>query len=232
VTPSPAPGGTPTRPLPPRVTVLIADPHPLVRLGLRGFLAACPGLAVVGDSPCEADQVVEMARALPPDVVVVGGPDAAAVTARLRETASGPSVLVLAASEDPAEVRRALWAGAGGYALKRSAADELVRAVRAVAAGGTYLDPVVAHVMAAANDLSEREVQSPRLIAQGYTNKEIGSRMGVSVKTIETHKARAMQKLGLSSRVDVVRLAVAQGWLTDDGPAGELLVGGRDQTAG
>jgi DNA-binding NarL/FixJ family response regulator len=164
--------------------------------------------------------------------------DAAAVTARLRGTGGGPSVLVLSACEDVAAVRRALWAGAGGYALKRSAADELVRAVRAVravAAGGTYLDPAVAHAMAAAraaDELSEREVQALRLIARGYSNKEIAAQMRVSVKTVETYKARGLGKLGLGSRVEVMRYAVRRGWLTDDGPAGELLVGGRYETAG
>jgi DNA-binding NarL/FixJ family response regulator len=236
MTPPPAPGDS-ARPTPPPVTVLIADPHPLVRLGLRGLLADFPGLAVVGDGPCEAERVVEMARALTPDVVVVGGPDAVAVTARLREAGGGPSVLVLSGREDVAAVRRALWSGAGGYALMRSPGEELVRAVRAVAAGSMYLDPAVAHTLAAVpapDELSEREAQSLRMVARGYSNKEIAGRMGLSVKSVETYKARGLEKLGLEGRVDLVRLAVRQGWLTDEEqqPAGEAAVGGRNELAG
>jgi two-component system response regulator NreC len=215
--------------------VLVADGHPVTRVGLRSLLKDCTDLAVVGDGPCEAEWVVEMARALTPDVVVVGGPDADAVTARLRERAGGPSVLVLSRCEDPAAVRKALWAGAGGYALLRASAEELMRAVRAVAAGGTYLDPAVAHALAAvpaADELSEREVQTLRLVARGYSNKEIAAQMCVSAKTVDTYKARGLKKLGLEGRVDVVRLAVRQGWLTDDKPAGELPVGDRGETAG
>jgi DNA-binding NarL/FixJ family response regulator len=223
---SAAPSGVPAHSPPPPVTVLIADAHPVVRHGLRGLLADCPDLNVVGDGPCEVGPAVRAAATATAAVAVVGGPAAAAVAAAagLWEGV-GCRVLVLSACEDPAEVRRAMSAGAGGYVLLRSPADELVRAVRAVAAGDTYLDPAVAHAVAGvpapADGLSEREVQTLRLIARGYSNKEIGGRMGVSVKSIETYKSRALKKLGVKSRVELVRYAIRQGWLADDSPTGD-----------
>lgn len=217
----------------PPVRVLVIDAHPVVRLGVKAVLADAPGLAVVGDGPCDVGPAVRMAAAMAPGVAVVGGPAAEAVAAGLREGV-GCRVLVLSACEDAAEARRALAAGASGYALKRSPADDLVRAVRAVAAGDTYLDPAVAHaaVAAPAHRLSEQEVQVLKLIARGYTHKEIAARLRVSVKTVEIYKARGLKKLGLEGRVDVVRLAVRQGWLTDDKPSGGLHVGDRGDTAG
>jgi DNA-binding NarL/FixJ family response regulator len=136
--------------------------------------------------------------------------------------------LVLTVHDDRASVRQMLDVGVAGYLVKRSAAGELVRAIRAVAAGGIYLDPAIAAkavgivpnspanpVGPETPDLSERESAVLRLIANGHGNKEISARLAISVKTVETYKARAMEKLGFRTRVDVVRYAASQGWLPE-----------------
>jgi DNA-binding NarL/FixJ family response regulator len=136
-------------------------------------------------------------------------------------------ILVLTVHEDRATLRQLLDLHVAGYLVKRSAADELLRAVHAVAAGGTYLDPLIAgKVIGTAPsasrspcgptmELSDPETDVLRLIANGHSNKEISTRLAISVKTIETYKARAMEKLGFKSRVDVVRHAASKGWLPD-----------------
>jgi DNA-binding NarL/FixJ family response regulator len=136
-------------------------------------------------------------------------------------------VLVLTVHEERAYLRQLVEIGVSGYLLKRSAADELIRAMHAVMAGGVYLDPAIAgkamgrpargtHSQSGqTTELSERETDVLRLVAGGHSNKEISSRLNISVKTVETYKARAMEKLGFRSRVDVVRYAAGQGWLKE-----------------
>ncbi|HEV3257765.1 MAG TPA: response regulator transcription factor, partial [Gemmataceae bacterium] len=132
----------------------------------------------------------------------------------------------LTVHEDKGYLRLLLEAGASGYVLKRAAAGELIHAIRTVAAGGVYLDPALAGKVvgsfvrapagkgvAEGDDLSEREGEVVRLIAAGYSNKEIATRLSLSVKTVETYKARSMEKLGLDSRADLVRYALQRGWL-------------------
>lgn len=143
---------------------------------------------------------------------------------RIAVEAPGVKVITLTVHEDRAYVQQLLDAGARGYLLKRSAAEDLVRAVRAVAEGGLYLDPSVAGKAlaetaatekAAAADavLSPREADVLRFTAQGFSNKEIAIRLEVGVKTVETYKARASDKLGLRSRAEIVRYGAVKGWL-------------------
>ena len=127
--------------------------------------------------------------------------------------------------EDKPYLRSLLEAGASGYILKRSAAGELIRAIRAVAAGTTHLDPALSSTLVdslvrkplrgevSGAALSAREEEVLRLIAQGYANKEIAAKLKLSIKTIETHKARSTEKLGLDGRADIIRFALANGWL-------------------
>jgi DNA-binding NarL/FixJ family response regulator len=134
-------------------------------------------------------------------------------------------ILVLTVHEDRTYSRESLESGALGYLLKRAAADELIVAIRNVAVGGMYVDPRVsdkligallepsAEAISAGARLSEREQRVLQMIAQGYSNKEIGAQLELSVKTIETYKARSMDKLRLRSRVDIVRHAQKTGWL-------------------
>lgn len=204
--------------------VLLVDDHPVVRNGLRVLIEAEPDLAVVGEAVDGESAVPEAAR-LRPDIVVMdvsmpgmGGVEA---TARIRRECPAVRVVALTAHEDRAYLHRLLAVGATGYVLKRAAVAELVRAIRCVASGETYVDPVIvgqvvdsfARSEGGAVGLSDREGEVLRLIAEGYLNKQIASRLTLSVKTVETYKARAMEKVGLKSRVDVVRYATQRGWL-------------------
>jgi DNA-binding NarL/FixJ family response regulator len=212
-----------------KLRILLADDHAVVREGLKAVLNAQPGFEVVGEA---ADGVEALARAaeLDPDVVVVDismpGLNGAQVTARLKEAKPDRKVLALTVHEDKSYLRRLLEAGASGYVLKQSATAEIVHAIRAVAAGGTCIDPALAGTVVGPfvgrpdaaetlpNGLSEREEEVVSLIAQGYSNKEIAARLKLSVKTVETYKARSLEKLGMRSRVDLVRYATQRGWLT------------------
>lgn len=208
--------------------ILLADDHAVVREGLKALILAEPGLELVGEAEDGASACREALR-LHPHVVVmdISMPDVngAEAARRLHETCPDVRVLALTAYADASYVRQLLEAGACGYVLKRAAARVLVEAIRTVAAGGVYLDPHIAGSVvdgfvgarrhAAASVLSERETEVMRLIAQGYSNKEVAARLEISVKTVETYKTRSMEKLELNSRVDLVRFAVRQGWLTD-----------------
>ncbi|HEX8736148.1 MAG TPA: response regulator transcription factor, partial [Pyrinomonadaceae bacterium] len=130
---------------------------------------------------------------------------------------------------DDAYLQQLIQAGASGYVLKQSAPTELIRAIHAVSEGKSYLDPALTNKVMGGyasraasrrgekrSDLTDREAEVLRLIAWGYSNKEIGARMDISVKTVEAHKANAMQKMDMRSRIDIVRYAILQGWLQDN----------------
>jgi DNA-binding NarL/FixJ family response regulator len=210
------------------IRVLLADDHAVVREGLKALINAEPGMEVVGEAP-DGPSALTLTAELDPDVVVVDVSmpelNGAQVTTRLLEARPDRKVLALTVHEDPGYMRLLLEAGASGYVLKRAAAGELVRAIRAVAEGGTYLDPTMAGsvvdkfvhpapVRETTAELSERESAVIRLIALGYSNKEIAAQLRLSVKTVETYKTRSMEKLAIHSRVDIVRYAARRGWLT------------------
>ncbi|HEY7768457.1 MAG TPA: response regulator transcription factor [Longimicrobium sp.] len=214
------------------VRILLADDHEMVRAGLRSLLDGSEGMEVVGEARNGAE-AFRMACELKPDVAVLdvsmpdmGGPEAAEKLAR-----ECPAVRVLALTmhDDRAHLTRMLEAGAAGYVLKRAAADELVRAIRVVAAGGTYVDPTLAGRMLRTTSpsrgirdapspetLSGREEEVLRRIAWGQSNKQIAAELEISTKTVETYKARISDKLGLRSRTEMVRYALQQGWLADE----------------
>lgn len=210
--------------------VLIADDHSIVREGLKLLLEAQPDLTVVGEAS-RGEEACRMAEELRPDVIVMDvsmpGLGGAGATKRLQENCPEVKVLALSAYEDEVYVRQLLAAGASGYVLKRTAAGEIARAIRVVADGGLYLDPFVASKVAnspikgrpgarGSDALSEREREVLRFTARGFTNKEIANLLGVSIKTVETYKARLSRKLDLHSRADTVRYALAQGWLQNE----------------
>ncbi len=225
---------------PPQVIrIVIADDHAIVRDGLRSLIEAEPGLTVVGEA-ADGDEAWRHACALAPDVLLldlsmprVSGTDAAERIARECPTVR---VLALTAHEERGYVARLLRAGAAGYLVKRAAGAELVRAIRLVAAGGTYVDPSLAGALLAeaprpvpaldaAPDasggagtelLTGREAEVLRLAARGLLNKEIAHALAIGVKTVETHKSNGMARLGVTSRAALVRFALAQGWLADD----------------
>jgi DNA-binding NarL/FixJ family response regulator len=203
----------------------------VVREGLKALINAQAGMTVVGEAVDGLTACQETKR-LQPDVVVmdVSMPERTGSQATEWLTAECPRVKVLALTvhEDKGYIRQLLAAGAAGYVLKRAAADELIHAIRVVAGGGIYLDPTMAgkvvggFVRRGASEadsrgsiLSERETEVGRLTAAGYSNKEVAARLELSVKTVETYRARAMEKLGLQSRADLVRYAVQQGWLQE-----------------
>lgn len=211
-----------------RLQIFLADDHAVVRAGLKTLINAESDMEVVGEAR-NGREAFERIVAAPPDVAVldVSMPEltGAQVTEKLHKTHPKVRVLALTVHEDRGYLRQLLQAGAAGYVLKRAAGDELIRAIRAVARGETYIDSHVAGNLvstfvdprtrsaATGADLSERETQVIRLIAQGFTNKEVGVQLRVSSKTVETYKTRSMEKLGLRGRVDLVQAAAERGWL-------------------
>jgi DNA-binding NarL/FixJ family response regulator len=210
--------------------ILMVDDHPIVLAGLKALVQADPGLEIVGEAR-DGRSALRLAASLRPDVVVldlsIPELNGAEVATALRTEQPDCRILVLTVHEDRATLRQLLDLGVAGYLAKRSAADDLIRAIHAVASGGTYLDPAIAGKIVGAGqnasralgengvELSERETDVLRLIANGHSNKEISARLAISVKTIETYKARAMEKLGFKTRVDVVRFAAGKGWLPE-----------------
>jgi DNA-binding NarL/FixJ family response regulator len=214
-----------------KLHILLADDHAVVREGLKRLIDGEGDMRVIGEAS-DGGEAIERAVQLCPDVAVMdvsmGNMNGAHATRRIRALCPATRVLALTVHEDTSYLRELLDAGASGYVLKRAAADELIRAIRAVASGGVYVDPRIAgklvNTFATTKgssgtpiaDLSERENAVLRLIAQGYTNKEIASQLNLSVKTVETYKSRSMEKLGLRSRVDIVRAASERGWLRNE----------------
>ena len=209
--------------------IFLADDHTVMREGLKSLVNAQADMDVIGEADNGRATLLKV-RELQPDVIIldVSMPDlnGIQVTERLKRTCQKVTVLVLTAHDDSGYLRQLLEVGASGYVLKKAAAEELINAIRVVAAGGVYLDPSLAGKVVGgylgnrrpgskpqANDLSEREAEVMRLVAWGYTNKEVAAYLRISVKTVETHKANIMQKLDLKSRVEMVRYALRQGWL-------------------
>ncbi|QDV39590.1 response regulator transcription factor [Tautonia plasticadhaerens] len=211
-----------------KLRVFLADDHPVVRGGLRALIDAQPDMEVVGEA-ADGEAAVLGVLDTGPDVAVldVSMPEVsgAEATARIRRDRPAVRVLALSAHEDIGYVRQVLAAGASGYVVKRAAAEDLVRAIRRVAAGETYLDPAIAGALvvglvrapaggpAAGAELSEREAEVLRRVALGHPLKQVAADLDVGVRTVETYKARAMEKLGLRTRADVVRYAAMRGWL-------------------
>ncbi len=211
-----------------KLRILLADDHRMFREGLRALVGSEPDMDVVGEAD-DGRAAVALAERLRPDLVLmdVSMPslNGLQATERIKQNCPQMKVLALTRHADDGYLRQLLKAGVAGYVLKRSGSDELLRAVRAVAAGQSYLDPSVASSVItdavgrhtpgadAGKELSRREEQILQLIARGYANKEIAARLDVSVKTVEMHKANAMRKLGMTSRIDIVSYAILQGWL-------------------
>jgi len=213
------------------IRVVLADDHVAVREGLKLLIEGQPDMRVVAEAG-DGHGAVEQARMLTPDVVVMDismpGMNGLVATRTLRAQLPATAIVILTRHGDDAYLQELLRAGAAGYVLKQSPAAELLQALRAVATGGQYLDSALtAKVTAgfvgrkgkgpnqAGAALSDRESEVLRLIASGYSNKEIAAQLDLSVKTVEVHKANSMRKLGLTGRIDIVRYAILQGWLHD-----------------
>ena len=211
------------------IRILIVDDHQLVRSGLRRLLEAEEDIEVE-DEAGTAHDAIRLARLHKPDVilldVVMPGGNGIDAIPEIIEASPETKVVTLSMQDDPVYVRHAFAAGAKGYVLKEAADDELLAAIRVVANGGSYVDHQLgarlaafdASAMAAkeADPLSEREREVLRLLALGYTNQEISAQLFISVRTAETHRARIMQKLRLTTRAELVRVAIERGLLADD----------------
>lgn len=204
------------------IRVVLADDHSVVRKGVREFLEEEPDIEVIGEAS-DGQQAVDLAVQLQPDVIVMdikmpllSGVDA---TRRIRSTAPGVRVLALTAFDDDPYVFGLLEAGASGYVLKTAESAELVRAIRAVAAGQSALDPAIAPRLIArvaqptpgGETLTERELEVLRLAARGLTNKQIGHDLDISDRTVQNHLANMYAKLGVASRTEAVTAALQRG---------------------
>ncbi|MDQ2936531.1 MAG: response regulator transcription factor [Acidobacteriota bacterium] len=215
-----------------RLRILLAEDHETIRDGLKLLINSAPDMETVGVAE-NGRIALKLASELLPDVVVmdISMPElnGLAATKKLKHDCPQVKVVILTRHSDDGYLQQLLQAGASGYVLKQSKSDELLRAIRAVVTGQTYLDPAItakvvtqvaggrrAHRGPSANaNPSDREAEVLRLIAWGHINKEIAARLNLSVKTVEVHKANGMRKMGLRSRVDIVRYALLQGWLQD-----------------
>ncbi|MGL5166903.1 MAG: response regulator [Afipia sp.] len=213
-----------------KIRIALSDDHPIVLEGLRNLIRVEDDLDLVGEATTGL-VALKMIRETMPDVAVVdiSMPELSGIglSRRLAEECSSVRVLVLTSYEDQAYAKQALSAGVRGYVLKRSAAENLVSAIRAVFTGGLYVDPAIANRMFNVSPkrsaglqghgntpgLTDRETEVLKLSALGFTNKEISRQLGVGVKSVETYKARGIEKLGLKTRAELVRYASAQGWL-------------------
>jgi two-component system, NarL family, response regulator NreC len=199
-------------------TVVLADDHVVVRHGLRMLLERVPELAVVGEAG-DAEAALATVRAEGADILVLdlnmpGQPPLEAL-AEIAESAPGVGVVVLTMERDPEFARRAFELGARGYVLKEAVEEELVEAIRTVAAGGTHAGREVGAALARPAEgggppggLTEREAEVLRLIALGNTNAEIAQGLSLSVRTVESHRKHIQQKLGVTTRPELVRYAL------------------------
>ncbi len=201
------------------ISVILADDHNVIRAGLRTMLEAEPDLRVIGEA-ADAAAVRKLVVDRRPDVLVLDlqmpGADPREDVPWLRESAPATAIVVLTMQNDPGTARDLLRAGASGYVLKQAAERQLGEAIRVAAGGGAYIDPELGGALAQleANpleDLSERELELLKLVALGHTNREIGEQLFLSVRAIEVNRAKLFEKLGVESRPELVRLAIANG---------------------
>lgn len=212
------------------IAVVLADDHPVVLAGLKALLAGLHDIRVIGEATT-GPEALHVFRETSPDIAVLDISLPEINGLRLAEIAARDfpklKLLALTVHEDRAYVQPMMRAGARGYLLKRSAPDELIRAIRAIAAGGLYLDPAIAELIvplapteeaagrSQSGELSHRETEVLQMISRGLSNKEISGRLDISIKTVETHKARALDKLGFRTRAEIVRYGVSHHWLND-----------------
>jgi len=216
-----------------KVSVLIAEDHKTVREGLKMIVSAETDMEVVGEAG-NGREVIHLVQKLQPDIVImdISMPELNGLeaSAELKEIAPAVKILILTRHIVKAYLQELLQVGVAGYVLKQSESSELLRAIRVIAEGGSYLDPAVTGTIfdicavkqnkqrgEVQNELlSSRESEVLRLIARGYSNKEIAVQLKISIKTIETQKATALRKLNISGRNEIVSYAIIQGWLREN----------------
>lgn len=210
-----------------KLRIVLAEDHHTVREGIKLLVNSQPDMEVVAEAD-DGDEAVKLVTELRPDMIVmdISMPNANGLkaTKALRSTNLELKILMLTRHTDDGYLQQLISAGANGYILKQSAPKELVRAIKCVASGDAYLDSTLTEKVMGAyggsnlrgegnKELTDRESEVLRLIAFGYSNKDIAKTLDLSVKTIEAHKAHAMSKLGLTNRIGIVRYAILQDWL-------------------
>ena len=215
-----------------KLRILIAEDHNTVREGIKLLVNSQADMEVIGEA-ADGEEAITMYEQLMPDLIVMDismpNLNGLKATKRLRGKFPKAKILTLTRHTDDGYLRQLISAGASGYVLKQSAPSELINAIRTVGSGNSFLDPSLTQKVLGGyvskaeslrgdnrGELSTRESEVLKLIAFGYSNKEIATRLNLSVKTIEAHKANAMRKLGISSRIDIVKYAILQNWLQDD----------------
>lgn len=216
-----------------KLTILIVDDHAVLRAGLKLLLSSQPDFEVVGEGSSGLE-VFDLVEELQPDIILLDlsmpGIKGLDVLPTIHNRYPKLKVLVLTMHEDPQYLKQALKAGAAGYILKKAADTELLSAIRIVAKGEIYVHPSLTHTLLKGiipapvssdeedlwDSLSDREREVLRLVALGYTSAEIAEKLQLSPKTVDTYRARGMEKLGLKSRAVLVRFALRRGLLTQD----------------
>jgi two-component system response regulator NreC len=215
-----------------KLRILLAEDHQTVREGIKLLVNAQPDMEVVGEAG-DGELAIKEAMRLDPDIVLMDismpNLNGLKATKKLRSISTDVKILTLTRHTDDGYLKQLIAAGANGYVLKQSAPTELINAIRTVASGNAYLDPsltrkVMGGYVSRADsqrgenkaDITDREAEVLRLISFGYSNKEIGTQLDLSVKTVEAHKANAMRKLGITSRIDIVKYAILRDWLHDN----------------
>ena len=215
-----------------KLKIFIAEDHQTVREGIKLLVNAQSDMEVIGEAGDGETAIKEVSK-LKPDIVLmdISMPtmNGLKATKRLRSMSPDVKILTLTRHTDDGYLQQLIGAGANGYVLKQSAPNELINAIRTIGEGNAYIDPSLTRKVMGGyvnkteslrgdgkGELTDREAEVLRLISFGYSNKEIGSRLDLSVKTIEAHKSNAMRKLGISSRIDIVRYAILRDWLQDN----------------
>jgi len=202
-----------------QITVVLADDHNVIRAGLRAMLEGEEDLRVIGEA-ADALAARKLVRDRRPDVLVLDlqmpGAEPASDVPALREGVPDTAIVVLTMQSDPRRARELLRAGAAGYVLKQAAERQLTAAIRAAAGGGSYIDPELGGQVAQLGadpleELGERDLELLRLLALGHTNREIGEKLFLSVRAVEVNRSKLLDKLGLESRPELVRFAIANG---------------------
>ena len=212
-----------------KIRVVLADDHTILRAGLQSLLNAQPDIEVVGEAS-NGTGTIQVVQELEPDVVLMDismpGMNGLDATREVKRVCPAAKVLILTMHDDDAYLRQALRAGASGFVLKRAEDRDLLTAIRAVCDGEIYVHPSMSKALVGAlmpkqsapegpplRQLTTRELEVMQLLAQGYTNQEIAQRLVLSVKTVETHRAHVMEKLGLRTRAELVRYALQESLL-------------------